>query len=176
MSYIFEALQRAEAERSGGSLPKNADSVADLLQGVEQEIERKQSLSELPPAAKPESPEAETFASAKVLLPALAADARLVCLTDQGGLAAEKFRVLGLKLRHLRERRKLKRIVVTSTRSGRRKKSGRGQSGAQSVAQQGFEDAADGRRSAAASLGQPIRVRPFLAGTERVFARRAAAF
>ena len=49
MSYIFEALQRAEAERSGGSLPKSADSVADLLQGVEQEIERKQSLSELPP-------------------------------------------------------------------------------------------------------------------------------
>ncbi len=115
MSYIFEALQRAEAERSGGSLPKHADSVADLLQGVEQEIERKQSLSELPPAAKPESPEAGSFASAKVLLPAPAADARLVCLTDQGSLAAEKFRVLGLKLRHLRERRKLKRIVITSS-------------------------------------------------------------
>ena len=50
-----------------------------------------------------------------MLLPAPAADSRLVCLTDQGGLAAEKFRVLGLKLRHLRERRKLKRIVVTSS-------------------------------------------------------------
>jgi len=115
MSNIFEALQRAETERAGGSLAKNADSVADLLQVVEQEIERKQSLSELPPPAKPGSPQAETFASAKVLLPAPAADARLVCLTDQGGLAAEKFRVLGLKLRHLRERRQLKRIVVTST-------------------------------------------------------------
>ncbi len=115
MSYIFEALQRAETERSGGSLPNNADSVADLLRGVEQEIERKQSLSELPAAAKPESPGAETFASAKVLLPVQAADARLVCLTDQGGLAAEKFRVLGLKLRHLREQRKLKRIVITSS-------------------------------------------------------------
>jgi capsular exopolysaccharide synthesis family protein len=115
MSYIFEALQRAEAERSGGSLPQNADSVADLLQKVEQEIDRKQSLSELPQSAKLESPEAGSFASAKVLLPAPAADSRLVCLTDQGGLAAEKFRVLGLKLRHLRERRKLKRIVITSS-------------------------------------------------------------
>lgn len=114
MSYIFEALQRAEAERSGGSPSKNADSVADLLHGVEQEIERKQSLSELPPP-KVELPGAETFASAKVLSPALPSDSRLVCLTDQGGLAAEKFRVLGLKLRHLRERRKLKRIVVTGT-------------------------------------------------------------
>jgi len=115
MSYIFEALQRAEAERSGGSLPTNTDSVAELLQNVEQAIDRKQSLSELPLSAKPESPEAGSFVSAKVLLPAPAADAKLVCLTDQGGLAAEKFRVLGLKLRHLRERRTLKRIVVTST-------------------------------------------------------------
>jgi capsular exopolysaccharide synthesis family protein len=115
MSNIFEALQRAEAERSGGSLPKNADSVADLLQEIEEEIDRKQSLSELPPSVKLESPEAGTFAFAKVLLPAPAADSRLVCLTDQGSLAAEKFRVLGLKLRHLRERRKLKRIVITSS-------------------------------------------------------------
>jgi len=120
MSYIFEALQRAEAERSGGGLPKNAESVADLLQGIEQEIEHKQSLPVLPPAesapvAKPESPSVDSFAAAKVLLPALAADSRLVCLTDQGGLAAEEFRVLGLKLRHMGERRKLKRIVVTGT-------------------------------------------------------------
>jgi capsular exopolysaccharide synthesis family protein len=115
MSYIFEALQRAEAERSGGNVPQDADSVVDLLLKVEQEIDRKQALSELPLAAKPEPPEVGTFASAKVLLPALAADARLVCLTDQGGLAAEKFRVLGLKLRNLRERRKLKRIVITSS-------------------------------------------------------------
>jgi capsular exopolysaccharide synthesis family protein len=116
MSYIFEALQRAEAERSGESLPKNADSVADLLQEIEQKIERKQPVSELPAAAKPESvAAAESFASAKPLLPAPTADSRLVCLTDQGGLAAEQFRVLGLKLRHLRERRKLKRIVITSS-------------------------------------------------------------
>ena len=115
MSYIFEALLRADAERSGGSVPKDADSVADLLQKAEQEIDRRQSLSESPLAAKPESTGAGTFASARVLLPALAADARLVCLTDQGGLAAEKFRVLGLKLRHLREQRKLKRIVITSS-------------------------------------------------------------
>jgi capsular exopolysaccharide synthesis family protein len=115
MSYIFEALQRAEAERSGDSLPKNADSVADLLQEIEQKIERRQPVSESPAPAKPESAAAATFASAKPLLPAPPADSRLVCLTDQGGLAAEQFRVLGLKLRHLRERRKLKRIVITSS-------------------------------------------------------------
>ncbi len=115
MSYIFEALQRAEAERPVGSPPTNADSVADLLQKVEQEIDRQQSLPELPSAAKVEPPEAESFASARVLVPAPAADSRLVSLMDQGGLAAEKFRVLGLKLRHLRERRKLNRVVITSS-------------------------------------------------------------
>jgi capsular exopolysaccharide synthesis family protein len=115
MSYIFEALQRAEAERSGDTAPKNADSVADLLQGVEQEIERKQALAELPPTPKIDASAKDAFATPRVLVPALSADSRLVCLTDQGGLPAEKFRVLGLKLRHMRERRKLKRIVVTSS-------------------------------------------------------------
>ena len=119
MSYIYEALQRAEAERSGGGVPKDADSVADLLQKVEQEIERKQSLSELPSAELPpaniEPAKTGSCTSAKALLPVPAAYGRLVCLTDQGGLAAEKFRVLGLKLRYLRERRRLKRIVITSS-------------------------------------------------------------
>jgi capsular exopolysaccharide synthesis family protein len=115
MSYIFEALQRAEAERSGGSVPANSDSVADLLQKVEQGIDRKESLLESAGAPKIVPTEVGTFATAKVLLPALPADCRLVCLTDQGSLAAEKFRVLGLKLRHMRELRKLKRIVITSS-------------------------------------------------------------
>ncbi len=115
MSYIFEALQRAEAERSGGIPPKNADSVADLLQNVEEEIDRKQSHAGSPSSARATSQAVDSFATTKVLLPALVADARLVCMTDQGSLAAEKFRVLGLKLRHLRERRKLKRIVITSS-------------------------------------------------------------
>jgi len=147
MSYIFEALQRAEAERSGGSPPKTPDSLVDLLEGgepeiavapaqvepmgadpaespamaavlpaaVEPEAAPPQSVPDPPLAAKSEAPGARTFADAKVISPALAADARLVCLTDQGGLVAEKFRVLGLKLRHMRERRKLKRIVVTGT-------------------------------------------------------------
>jgi capsular exopolysaccharide synthesis family protein len=167
MSYIFEALQRAEAERSGGSLPKNIDSVVDLLQGqgqeqgqeaesdsaraplqdewvggelatradppldvaevaqqqsshqqsAERQSAQRQSIPEFAAADKPNHDRAAvtTFADARVISPRLKLDPRLVCMTDQGGLAAEKFRVLGLKLRHLRERRKLKRIVVTGT-------------------------------------------------------------
>jgi capsular exopolysaccharide synthesis family protein len=98
MSRIFEALQRSEAERPGAEFLTPLKSAADLLRFEEREAHA-----------------ADTFASAPVLHPAPKADARLVCLTDQGGLAAETFRVLGLRLRHLREKRKLKRIVITST-------------------------------------------------------------
>jgi capsular exopolysaccharide synthesis family protein len=116
MSHIFEALQRAEAERSGGSVSKTPESVAELLQqALATEGEGAESASNRQSFAGLERQEAETFSAAQVLSPIPTADSRLVCLTDQGSLAAEKFRVLGLRLRNLREKRKLKRIVVTST-------------------------------------------------------------
>jgi len=116
MSHIFEALQRAQAERTGGSVSKTPDSVAELFaQALVTEGERTESAATRLSLAGVESQEAETFSAAQVLSPAPALDSRLVCLTDQGSLAAEKFRVLGLRLRNLREKRKLKRVVVTST-------------------------------------------------------------
>ena len=45
----------------------------------------------------------------------LAANSRLVCLEDHGNVEAEMFRLLGLRLKYLRNRRKLKRVVITST-------------------------------------------------------------
>ena len=115
MSHIFEALQRAEAERSGNSL-KTADSVTDLLeQATAQDGSPDEDASARPVSIAFERLGPETFSAAQLLLPAPAAHARLVCLTDQGSLAAEKFRVLGLRLKNLREKRKLNRIVVTST-------------------------------------------------------------
>lgn len=116
MSHIFEALQRAEAERSGGNPAPAPDSVADLLeQTLARGGDRADSASALNQAAAAEPVEAETLLSARAVVPMPADDARLVCLTDQGSLAAEKFRVLGLRLRNLREKRPLKRVVVTST-------------------------------------------------------------
>ena len=135
MSYIFEALQRAEAERTGAPAPISAESMAELLREVETpepkaepkaEPKKEERVSWVPrvvPAIVDEKPSVDkqepvsdaTFAEAKPLVPTPGAESRLVCLTDQGSLAAEQFRVLGLKLRHMRERRKLQRIVVTGT-------------------------------------------------------------
>lgn len=116
MSHIFEALQRAEAERSGGDSLQAPDSVADLLeQSFAASPGRAEAVPSLNRAAAATNGDAELLSSPRIVVPTPASDARLVCLTDPGSLAAEKFRVLGLRLRNLREKRTLKRIVVTST-------------------------------------------------------------
>jgi capsular exopolysaccharide synthesis family protein len=115
MSHIFEALQRAEAERSGGGELKAPDSAAELLEqrfAVQYEAAQPDSA---PRSTGRGTREPENFSAAKVISPTPSDDSRLVCLIDQGSLAAEKFRVLGLRLRNLREKRELKRVVVTST-------------------------------------------------------------
>jgi len=108
MSRIFDALKRSEAERWGADLLP--ESVTELLEAAEG---RRAPQIETLVASAP----AETFSvgSVPTLRPAPLPDARLVCLTDPGSLGAEKFRVLGLRLRNLRDKRKLKRIVVTGT-------------------------------------------------------------
>src|SRR6266404_1177121 len=110
MSRIFDALKRSEAERWSGDPLQLPETVTELLQAAEERrgVPRDSESSPTPmglfvPGAAP------------VLRPAPTPDARLVCLTDPGSLGAEKFRVLGLRLRNLREKRKLKRIVVTGT-------------------------------------------------------------
>jgi capsular exopolysaccharide synthesis family protein len=52
------------------------------------------------------------FQSLQVVVPS---QNRLVCLTDNESLAAEKFRYLGVRLQHLRRDRPLKKVLITST-------------------------------------------------------------
>jgi capsular exopolysaccharide synthesis family protein len=57
----------------------------------------------------------EAFQQFQTLEVALTRDNRLVCFTDEESLAAEAFRLLGVRLQHLRRDRGLRRILVTST-------------------------------------------------------------
>jgi capsular exopolysaccharide synthesis family protein len=109
MSRIFDALKQSERERWGGDMLTPPESVTELLQAAEGR-HAPQAATLVPSLV------GETFMpSAPALRPAPTPQSRLVCLTDPGSLGAEKFRVLGLRLRNLREKRKLKRIVVTGT-------------------------------------------------------------
>ena len=134
MSRLFEALQRSEAERSGSTLPQMPSAATELLQAAEQgelgaEIAADFSsaefsspdfpstefpLEEMPPAPSvPASP--STMEGLRSLQPFPTAEGRLVSITQQDGLGAEKFRLLGVRLRNMRASRTLKRILVTST-------------------------------------------------------------
>ena len=114
MSRIFDALKQSETERWGDEL-QVPQSVTELLQATESRFQPPVQTLSLPEPTQPSAMQTFVLGSAPVLRPAPAPESRLVCLSDPGSLGAEKFRVLGLRLRNLRDKRKLKRIVVTGT-------------------------------------------------------------
>jgi len=93
MSKIFEALQRSVSERTGSSFAEVSSVATELLR--------------------------ETVAGSNVehcvtLSPTLLPESRAIAIKDPGTIAAEKFRVLSVRLRDLKRRRELKRILITS--------------------------------------------------------------
>jgi capsular exopolysaccharide synthesis family protein len=109
MSRIFEALQRSESERLGTSLAP--ESAAELLQTAEMHE------GELPVQSALTTVESTVTDNHQFKKLALTppAGSRLVCLMQQGSLGAEKLRLLALRLKNLREKRKLKKVLITST-------------------------------------------------------------
>jgi capsular exopolysaccharide synthesis family protein len=131
MSHIFDALQRAETERSGVELDA-CDLPTELLQIAEStekaQAEAIKAASQLPKtrttAPEPKAGEENAATSSKswkefeslpvTLLP----DNKLVSVSQKDSLAAEKFRFLAVRLRQLQQRRGLKQLLVTSTIPG----------------------------------------------------------
>ncbi len=128
MGHIFDALQRSEAERSGievdaFDLPTELLQVAEAAiptQVAEPEVAAQATKSEItaPEPTDVSHNVADTsapwrqFESLPVSLPPYS---KLVSVTDQGSLPAEKFRFLAVRLRHLQQRRPLRKLVITST-------------------------------------------------------------
>jgi capsular exopolysaccharide synthesis family protein len=59
--------------------------------------------------------EEDVFSEFQTLVGVRAAQNRLVCFSDDQNLAAEAFRLLGVRLQHLRRDRPLKKLLITST-------------------------------------------------------------
>jgi capsular exopolysaccharide synthesis family protein len=68
-----------------------------------------------PVPAEPSDRPDPLFDRFRSLLVPLAAKNRLLCLTDTNSVAAEAFRLLGVRLRHLRRERPLGKVLITST-------------------------------------------------------------
>jgi capsular exopolysaccharide synthesis family protein len=146
MSQVFEALRKANAERSGiqeetalaaTELLKRAEraaaaqvtadpGVADAVDQLRGEFPLLQFSSEVPagssapesilsvePAYEPAS--ASIFSSFEPLETSAPSGSRLVTLVDKDSPAAEAFRLLAVRLHHLRRERTLKKLLITST-------------------------------------------------------------
>jgi capsular exopolysaccharide synthesis family protein len=113
MSQIFDALNQSATERTGNGL-REFSAAKELLQVVERKTASPAVLEE-PPAAPDSQDTPRQFSSASVVLPA---NSKFVCFGEPECLAAEKFRFLATRLRHLQQKRSLKRLVVTSSVTG----------------------------------------------------------
>lgn len=102
MSRIFDALQRSGLEQAGVAYP-------DALSVARKDLETFQVANPVEPRSEPAGGH---FHSLKVCVDP---SCRLVFLTDPEGLAAEKFRFLGVRMRQLQQSRPIKKVLVTST-------------------------------------------------------------
>jgi capsular exopolysaccharide synthesis family protein len=122
MSKIFEALQRSVSERTGFPLSEAPDVATELLQETERLHRSVSAPAEFPlptePSIAPELLQEQAkpagLRSCSTLVPNVTPESRAVAITDQGSVAAEKFRLLAVRLRNLRQRRELKRVLITS--------------------------------------------------------------
>ncbi len=146
MSYIFDALQRSEAERARTDLAELSEET-EMLQRAERRAASKWQIAveaeqakvangvdrdaisglsgEPPVSTRPAASAVAEYSQAEERLDpfdqfqslpvSLTPQSRLVSLTDGGSPAAEAFRLLGVRLRHLRRDLPLKRVLITST-------------------------------------------------------------
>ncbi len=145
MSHIFDALQRSEAERSGidlSALPGattllqraehravskwEAAALAEELGATDDsESETNFSLPGVQPTPK-EMEEvgagiaqldarSDPFGQFTSLRASVDPQSRLLSITDSASPTAEAFRLLAVRLRHLRRQRSLKTVLITST-------------------------------------------------------------
>jgi capsular exopolysaccharide synthesis family protein len=98
MSRVYEALRQSEIDK--GVTPTLLDPDTFLV------------VASAPSTDQPEIGLA--WHEIKSLLPVVREESRVVTMTDGNSLGAEKFRLLRARLRNLRERRQLKKLVITS--------------------------------------------------------------
>ena len=113
MSQIFDALHQSAAERAGSG-SREFSAAKELLAMVEHEDGHSATIVQ-PPGHSLEPKQFSQFPAVKMVLPF---SSKFVCLTQPESLAAEKFRFLATRLRHIQQKRHIKRIVVTSSVAG----------------------------------------------------------
>lgn len=139
MSQIFDALQRSESERNGAAASGVARATELLRRAENGDIPVRDSwhsviVDDPPISGEPSSPtsatnvdllvstagtvgadSAEGPMECEILRIKPANDSHLIALPENESAASEAFHLLGVRLRHLRRQRPLKKVLVTST-------------------------------------------------------------
>ena len=110
MSQIFDALHQSATERGNGA--REFSAAKELLQVVERRNASATALADEPEVTPTTGEASLQFPAVKVELPQYS---RFACFGKTDTLAAEKFRFLATRLRHLQQKRSIKRLVVTSS-------------------------------------------------------------
>lgn len=114
-----QIVERRNIERQALETDADGSSASEP-----REVQSSFALKEAPPDAQPRNvssgvastaERSKFFSSVQTLDVASAQQDRLACFTDKDSPAAEAFRLLGVRLRHMRKNRRLKTILVTST-------------------------------------------------------------
>jgi len=120
MSEIFDALRRSEVDRVGAEASK-VTTAADLLEIAEQRVVRigakpgysRESIKDA--GRRTDSPDADESVRFPSLRSTAPSQSKLVCISNEGSLAAEKFRFLSVRLQHIQQRKPLRRLLITSS-------------------------------------------------------------
>jgi len=110
MSQIFDALHQSATERAGND-SRAFSAAKELLEMVE-----RKAGSSAPPVQQPlQLACREPWRQVPLARVVLPEHSKFVCFAQTDSLAAEKFRFLATRLRHMQQKRALKRLVITSS-------------------------------------------------------------
>ncbi len=106
MSRVYEALQRSQGEQPSASplVPDQAEAAGMAA-----------AVAAAPALAVAEPSHSFNVPTDRVLHPMPTPEQRLVALSDSEGKGAEMFRVLATRLAHMRNKRRLQKLLVTSS-------------------------------------------------------------
>ncbi len=106
MRRVYEALQRSQGEQSSASpLVPDQPEVGGVAAAV----------AAAPPLAAAEAVQSLNVPQDRILHPVPTPEQRLVTLTEPNGTGAEMFRVLATRLAHMQNKRRLQKLLVTSS-------------------------------------------------------------
>jgi len=117
MSRLYEALQRSQQGESSGASPLSTPVAPEDVPGAQipgLPLDDTAALDALTTQAPPPTAAWLSVPAERILRPVPTPEQRLIAISNPNSPGAEMFRVLSTKLAHMRRKRTLKKLLITS--------------------------------------------------------------